>query len=57
MVKLRYKQTEIGVIPENWDIKPLKAVAPLQRGFDLPYSRIEDGKYPVVFFQWCWCFP
>jgi len=24
-------------------------VAPLQRGFDLPISKIENGKYPVVF--------
>lgn len=49
MVKPGYKQTEIGMIPENWDVKPLKAVAPLQRGFDLPYSSIKEGKYPVVF--------
>mgnify|MGYP004661142221 CR=1 FL=1 len=49
MVKKGYKQTEIGVIPEDWEVKPLKAVAPLQRGFDLPYSSIKDGIYPVVF--------
>lgn len=49
MVKKGYKQTEIGVIPEDWEVKPLKVVAPLQRGFDLPYSSIKDGKYPVVF--------
>jgi type I restriction enzyme S subunit len=44
-----YKQTEIGVIPEEWENKPLKMIAPLQRGFDLPYSDIVDGCYPVVF--------
>lgn len=49
MVKKGYKQTEIGVIPSDWEVKPLKAVAPLQRGFDLPYSSIKDGIYPVVF--------
>ena len=49
MVKPGYKQTEVGIIPENWDVKTLKAVAPLQRGFDLPYSSIQEGKYPVVF--------
>ena len=49
MVKKGYKQTEIGVIPEDWEVKPLKVVAPLQRGFDLPYSSIKDGIYPVVF--------
>lgn len=49
MVKPGYKQTEIGVIPEDWEIKKLKYVAPLQRGFDLPYSNMKEGKYPVVF--------
>ena len=49
MVKQGYKQTEVGVIPEDWDIKTLKKVAPLQRGFDLPYSQMKDGSYPVVF--------
>ena len=44
-----YKQTEIGMIPEEWCLKTLKTIAPLQRGFDLPYSKMEDGKYPVVF--------
>ena len=49
MVKQGYKQTEIGVIPEEWCLKTLKTIAPLQRGFDLPYSKMKDGKYPVVF--------
>lgn len=49
MVKEGYKQTEIGVIPEDWEVKPLQLIAPLQRGFDLPYSQMQDGPYPVVF--------
>lgn len=44
-----YKQTELGVIPKEWEIKSLKNIAPLQRGFDLPYSQMKDGIYPVVF--------
>ena len=48
-MKEGYKQTEIGVIPEDWEIKSLNEIAPLQRGFDLPYSQMEEGKYPVVF--------
>ena len=48
-MKEGYKQTEIGVIPEDWEVKPLNEIAPLQRGFDLPYSQMEEGKYPVVF--------
>lgn len=26
MVKPGYKQTEVGVIPEDWEVKPLNAV-------------------------------
>ena len=49
MVKKGYKQTEIGVIPEDWEIKEIKRISPLQRGFDLPYLQIKDGSYPVIF--------
>ena len=49
MVKPGYKETEVGVIPEDWEVCQLKRIAPLQRGFDLPYSQMIDGPYPVVF--------
>ena len=49
MVKEGYKQTEIGVIPEDWRIESLQNIAPLQRGFDLPYSEMQEGHFPVVF--------
>jgi len=44
-----FKQTEVGVIPSDWGIKKLKDIAPLQRGFDLPNSKLINGKYPVVY--------
>ena len=44
-----YKQTEVGIIPEEWDVKKIKFVAPLQRGFDLPTSQLNEGIYPVVY--------
>ncbi len=44
-----YKQTEIGVIPEDWEVIKLKNIAPLQRGFDLPTSQLKKGDYPVVY--------
>ncbi len=44
-----YKQTEAGVIPEEWNAKPLLNVAPLQRGFDLPTTQLRHGIYPVVY--------
>jgi type I restriction enzyme S subunit len=32
-----------------WKVKPLADVAPLQRGFDLPNSKLQQGPYPVVY--------
>lgn len=44
-----YKQTELGVIPEDWEVKQIGEISPLQRGFDLPARDRKDGKYPVVY--------
>lgn len=33
-VKECYKQTELGLIPEDWEVKKILDIAPLQRGFD-----------------------
>lgn len=44
-----YKQTEVGVIPDDWVVRPISQVAPLQRGFDLPARNIEPGPYPIVY--------
>ncbi|WP_336274271.1 restriction endonuclease subunit S [Vreelandella indica] len=44
-----YKQTEIGIIPEDWETLEIGKFAPLQRGFDLPSTIRKDGKYPVVY--------
>ena len=33
----------------KWINKNIKSIAPLQRGFDLPTTRIKSGKYPVVY--------
>ena len=33
----------------KWVNKNIKSIAPLQRGFDLPTTRIKSGKYPVVY--------
>ena len=32
-----------------WQEKTLGEVAPLQRGFDLPSTKLKNGKYPVVY--------
>ena len=33
---------------EDWEQRKVIDVAPLQRGFDLPTSQMEEGTYPVV---------
>jgi len=33
----------------EWEVKPLGEIAPLQRGFDLPTSQLQQGIYPVVY--------
>ena len=48
-IKQGYKQTDIGVIPEDWEVKTVFNIAPLQRGFDLPINNISHGLHPVVF--------
>jgi len=44
-----YKRTGLGLIPEAWEVKSLFAVAPLQRGFDLPTHKLREGNIPVVY--------
>ncbi|MFL6335898.1 MAG: restriction endonuclease subunit S [Pyrinomonadaceae bacterium] len=34
---------------EEWEVKSVGSVAPLQRGFDLPSSQLKRGSYPVVY--------
>jgi type I restriction enzyme S subunit len=46
--ELRFKDDDGKEYPD-WEEKRLDEIAPLQRGFDLPITTIEKGKYPVVF--------
>lgn len=48
-LKPGYKLTEVGVIPEDWEVKSVFQIAPLQRGFDLPTTQIKPGAFPVVY--------
>jgi len=43
-----YKQTEVGVIPEDWATKCLGEIVTLQRGFDLPSRLRTPGAFPIV---------
>jgi type I restriction enzyme, S subunit len=44
----KFKKTEIGEIPEEWEVKNFDEVMVLQRGFDLPVHKRNDGPYPVM---------
>ncbi len=44
-----YKDSPLGIIPEEWEVKKFEDFAPLQRGFDLPIEKIVQGNIPVVF--------
>ena len=47
-IKQGYKQTKVGIIPEDWEVVKLGKIAPLQRGYDLPTDSVQEGIYPVV---------
>lgn len=47
-MKPGYKQTEVGVIPEDWKVKSLGEALTLQRGFDLPFRLRREGSVPIV---------
>jgi len=42
------RETEIGPVPEHWQAVCLEEVATLQRGKDLPQSKRQPGRHPVV---------
>ncbi|WP_421948845.1 restriction endonuclease subunit S [Phaeodactylibacter xiamenensis] len=41
-----YKQTEVGVIPEDWEMLQVKNIASITTGGSDTQDRIDDGKYP-----------
>ena len=41
------KKTEVGLIPESWEVLPFDKVLLLRRGFDLPLSKRREGSIPV----------
>jgi len=41
-----YKQTEVGVIPEDWGVAPIVEVALITTGSCNTQDRVETGVYP-----------
>lgn len=46
MVKQGYKQTEIGVIPEDWSFSASKHLMKIETGSRNTEHKIDEGKYP-----------
>lgn len=49
--KVRYKETEVGVIPEDWEVKALNEIADVKGGKRLPVGKTlsDDGTpYPYI---------
>ena len=42
------KQTEIGAIPQTWEVVPFDKLATLQRGYDLRKQDFREGPFPVI---------
>jgi len=45
-LKAGYKQTEVGVIPEDWRIATIESIAHITTGSRNTQDRIDDGQYP-----------
>ena len=45
-IKTGYKQTEIGVIPEDWEVLPISHVCEIVTGNKNTQDKLEDGQYP-----------
>lgn len=47
-IKQRYKQTDIGLIPEEWAVKPMGKILKIRHGRDQKSVVSIDGKYPIL---------
>lgn len=47
-IKQGYKQTDIGVIPEDWEVKPIGKTLKIKHGKDQKKVLSIDGKYPIL---------
>ena len=48
IIKNGYKQTEIGVIPEDWEVKTLGDVLKIKHGKDQKEVQSSNGIYPIL---------
>lgn len=43
-----YKQTAVGIIPEDWEVKKLGEIAKIKHGKDQKSVEIKEGIYPIL---------
>ena len=46
IIKKGYKQTEVGVIPEDWEVKTIESLAVLKAGKSVSFKGNLGGRYP-----------
>jgi type I restriction enzyme S subunit len=42
----KFKQTEVGLIPEDWEVEPIGDLASISTGGSDTQDRVDDGAYP-----------
>ena len=47
-VKPGYKQTEVGVIPEEWEVEPLGHLIKLRAGYSFRSENVSDIGMPII---------
>jgi len=45
-VRKGYKQTEVGVIPEDWEVQQIKNIATIKTGSRNTQDKVDNGIYP-----------
>ena len=45
---VRMVESELGLVPQGWDVVRLDQVLVLQRGFDLPKQDRIEGRFPII---------
>ena len=45
-----YKQTEAGVMPEDWQVKTLSEVGSFKKGRNIPKNRLSTSGHPCVLY-------
>lgn len=48
MKETRFKYTDIGNIPENWEIAPIKELTTINTGSKNTQDKSENGVYPFL---------